>query len=627
MRKRIVAALLAAVLALGLAAPALAAGTAVSEDEAAQVLAALDIMTGVGGGELRLDRTITRAELTKMAVAASVYKDSVGDTASVSPYPDVARTAWYAPYVELARDQGLVMGDTAGYFRPEWDIRLSEAVTIVLRLLGYQDSDFSGAWPSGQMALYRALGLDAGVSAGQEDAITRRDALYLFYNLLTAQTKSGQVYLTTLGHSLTSSGEIDRVALVNSAMEGPLVAEGDWQSAIPFQLNENVKVYRNGVESTLSAIREGDVVYYSASLYSLWAWSSQVTGTYTAATPSASAPTSVTVGGKTYAIETADAAYALSDLGAFRIGDTVTLLLGRNGGVAAVRAPGEGSTVVYGVVNAITTDTYQDANGNTYTDDAVAVTATDGVTRTYPFDGRYLQAGDPIRVTVAGEGYDITRMNAAPLTGRVNDDGTAIGMTPLASDVEILDTYGTSTAAVVYPGRLAGVTLSGDMVRWYGLNERGEVAWLILDDVTGDLHQYGVLTSVSEVSGANPTVGFLMNAAYVYDVGGTTRAHTSTTTLWNLHTGPCQVKSDGLTLDRIYNLTEVELTGVDGNVALSGNRRYTLSESVAVYEVRDGDYYLTSLDRVTGGDYTLTGWYDKAESAGGRIRVVLARAR
>ena len=624
MRKRIVAALLAAVLALGLAAPALAAGTAVSEDEAAQVLAALDIMTGVGGGELRLDRTITRAELTKMAVAASVYKDSVGDTASVSHYPDVARTAWYAPYVELARDQGLVMGDTAGYFRPERDIRLSEAVTIVLRLLGYQDSDFSGAWPSGQMALYRTLGLDAGVSAGQEDAITRRDALYLFYNLLTAQTKSGQVYLTTLGHSLTASGEIDRVALVNSAMEGPLVAEGDWRSAIPFQLNENVKVYRNGVESTLSAIREGDVVYYSASLYSLWAWSSQVTGTYTAATPSASAPTSVTVGGKTYAIETADAAYALSDLGAFRIGDTVTLLLGRNGGVAAVRAPGEGSTVVYGVVNAITTDTYQDANGNTYTDDAVAVTATDGVTRTYPFDGRYLQAGDLVRVTVAGEGYDITRMNAAPLTGRVNDDGTAIGMTPVADDIEILDTYGEATAAVVYPERLAGVTLSGDMVRWYGLNERGEVAWLILDDVTGDLHQYGVLTSVTEVSTSNPLGGFLMSAAYVYDVGGTTRTHTSTTTLWNLETGPCQIKSDGLTLDRIYNLTEVELTGVDGNVALSGNRRYTLSESVAVYEVRDGDYYLTSLDRVTGGDYTLTGWYDKDQTDGGRIRVILA---
>ena len=28
---------------------------------------------------------------------------------------------------------------------------------------------------------------------------------------------------------------------------------------------------------------------------------------------------------------------------------------------------------------------------------------------------------------------------------------------------------------------------------------------------------------------------------------------------------------------------------------------------------------------VTGGNYSLTGWYDKAESEGGRIRVILAR--
>ena len=44
-----------------------------------------------------------------------------------------------------------------------------------------------------------------------------------------------------------------------------------------------------------------------------------------------------------------------------------------------------------------------------------------------------------------------------------------------------------------------------------------------------------------------------------------------------------------------------------------------------VYEVRDGKYYLTSLALVTGGDYTLTGWYDKDQTDGGRIRVILAK--
>ena len=43
--------------------------------------------------------------------------------------------------------------------------------------------------------------------------------------------------------------------------------------------------------------------------------------------------------GRTYEIESAQAALALSDLGTYGVGDTVTLLLGRSGGVAAVAGP------------------------------------------------------------------------------------------------------------------------------------------------------------------------------------------------------------------------------------------------------------------------------------------------
>ena len=33
----------------------------------------------------------------------------------------------------------------------------------------------------------------------------------------------------------------------------------------------------------------------------------------------------------------------------------------------------------------------------------------------------------------------------------------------------------------------------------------------------------------------------------------------------------------------------------------------------------------SSLSRVAEGDYVLTGWYDKTENAGGRIRVIIAQ--
>lgn len=622
MKKRLLSGLVCAVLLLGLAAPAFAAATQVTQQEAAQVLAALDIMNGDQNGDLHLERNVTRAEFVKLVVAASVYADSVGPTASVSPYPDVAKSAWYASYIQVAKEKGAVQGNTHGLFEPDRNITLVEGATMALRLLGYQDSDFSGAWGSGQMAMYRTLKLDRNISATQTEAMTRQDSLWLFYNLLTAANKSGQTYLTTLGYGLTAAGEIDRLALINSAMDGPVVAEVGWQSLVPFNVN-GATVYRSGSASTLSAIQNTDVIYWSKSMRTLWAYTGKATGAIQTLSPNATAPTAVTLGGQTYALETATAAYDLSDLGAFRTGDMVTILLGRSGGVAAVRKPGQNAGMVYGIVTGTGTGTYMDADGKSYTAGNVTVTATDGGTYTYQWENKdkKLEAGDMVQVALSSSGAEIKKLSKAALTGKVSDAGDKLGSYVLADDVEILDTYGDLTAGRVYASRLAGVTMKDNMVRYYTLNTQGEVDRLILDDVTGDLHQYGVLTDVTEVS-----MGTILMASYVYDVGGVIVPYTTEKHIWNLKEAPCQIKYDGQTLDRIFNLTELKLTSVAGNKATAGNRDYTLSDNVAVYELRDKTYYLTELSRVTGGSYTLTGWYDKAETDGGRVRVIIAKA-
>lgn len=618
MKKRIVSVLLAAALVLGLAVPAFAAQAQVTVDEAAQVLAALDIMTGDENGDLHLDKPVTRAEFTKLTMAASAYADSVGPTASISPYPDVPRTNWAAPYIQVAQEKGMVRGYLDGTFRPNNQIQLVEGVSMVLSLLGYTNEDFSGAWGSGQMAKYQALGLDRGVTAGKNDPMTRQDALWLFYNLLTAPTKTGQVYLTTLGHSLTASGEIDRVALVNSAMEGPMVAEGNWQASVPFSLT-TATVYRDGKAAQLSDIQTLDVVYWSKSMHTVWAWSGKATGTIQQINTTSN-PTAVTVGGKTYAIETASAAYDLSDLGSFRVGDSVTLLLGRMGGVAAVRTSGGSSAAVYGVVTAIGTASYQDENGHSYTADTITLTATDGGTYSYRCDNadKTFDPGDLVQVT---GGTQVSKLTSATLTGKVSADGTSIGSHALASNVEILDTYGDTQTLRVYPSRLVGVNLTNGMVRWYSTNAQGEIDRLILNDVTGDLHQYGVLTDVTEQS-----FGMVLMSSYVYDIAGVPGVYTSQTTIWNLEKGPCQVRMDGKEVERIYNLTGTALTAVDGKTAMAGTQAWTISDSVVVYEYRDKNYYLSDLSRVSGGGYDLTGYYDKTQDQGGRIRVVIAEA-
>ncbi len=62
-------------------------------------------------------------------------------------------------------------------FHPDENITLAMGVTMATRLLGYTDADFSGAWPSGQMTLYRNLNLDEGISIGQNSTMTRQDSM------------------------------------------------------------------------------------------------------------------------------------------------------------------------------------------------------------------------------------------------------------------------------------------------------------------------------------------------------------------------------------------------------------------------------------------------------------------
>lgn len=620
--KRLFSGLTAAVLIVSLL-PA-AHGAQAGAGEMAQVLSALDIMTGNENGDLMLSRNVTRSEFTKLIIAASPMGENVGASTTVSPYPDVPYTHWAAPYVEAAVSAGYVNGYLDGTFHPDEPITLAMGVSMAVRLLGYSDSDFSGAWPSGQMTLYRNLDLDEGITIGQNASMTRQDAMYLFYNLLTAPNKSGTIYLTTLGHSLTAAGEIDRVALINSAMDGPVVVTGNWQGQVNFDVS-GATVYRGGNLSSLSALQSNDVVYWSKSMRTLWAYGNKVTGLYQTVSPSASSPTTVTVAGKPYALETADAAYSLSNLGPYKTGDTVTLLLGRDGGVAAVAASDSISGTLYGVVSAVSNAPYTDTEGNSYTAKTVTLTATDGNTYSYPVEASSsLKAGSLVQITLSSGNAKVVRLNQSSLSGKVNSTGTKIGNTALAAGVEILDVNSDGAAVKLYSSRLAGMNMSSDDVKFIHKNTAGEIDALILNDATGDLYSYGVLTSVQETDdsyGGTP----MLNGTYQYDVAGKSYTYVLQNGILNQSVGPICIQGSLSSPDKFVKLTSLKLVSVDATAATAqDNSTFPVWDSASVYELENNTYRLSSLERVRSG-YSLTGYYDKSAANGGRIRVIVAR--
>ena len=185
--------------------------------------------------------------------------------------------------------------------------------------------------------------------------------------------------------------------------------------------------------------------------------------------------------------------------------------------------------------------------------------------------------------------------------------------------VEILD-VGDGRGAVLSPDRLAGMTLSSGKVRYYALNPQGEIDILILNDVTGDAYQYGVLTRLDEQGD-----GMSKFYSYEYDLGGVSYSLPGTTTRFRVNVGPIQIVGDPSNPERMYSLTSTKAGQLAGGQFIAGNQKFTLSDNVLVYEQRDNRYYLSSLNRAEESGKTLTAWYDKAESEGGRIRVIVVK--
>ncbi len=101
-------------------------------NNAISTLSNMGIINGCADGTFRPDESISRAEFAKIAVSFFDYTV----VAYEGYFPDVAEEAWYAAYVEAARQMHLIEGYLDGTFQPENPITRAEACAIVNRTLG-----------------------------------------------------------------------------------------------------------------------------------------------------------------------------------------------------------------------------------------------------------------------------------------------------------------------------------------------------------------------------------------------------------------------------------------------------------------------------------------------------------
>ena len=441
-----------------------------------------------------LSACVTRGAFAKMLVSFSTYRESVGSQGTVGTlYRDVPGSSEWAPYIRIAVQQGWMNGYTDGSFRPDNIVTLEEACAAVLKMLSYKTTDLTGSFPQAQLNKAQQIGLRDQLTCTQGQAMTYEQCTLLLYNALRANTASGSAYGSALGFTV-SNGQVDTSSVLLKSRKGPFVAEEGTQ--LPFT---PLSVYRNDKASASAELNKYDVYYYSESLQTVWIYTRRAAGRITAVSPSASAPTALTVAGSTYTLGSSAVASKISSLNGGGVGEVVTLLLGMDNEVADVITGEEADSVFYGVVQTATRSLVEDNGADVL--QKISVMCTDGITRTVNIDKSLnYPTGWLVEISVTPEGEQVTAIESKSVSGTINDTATALGDYALADDVQILDTTSEGLAGTVRPSRIAGTELNALTVRYYTLNEQGQIDRLILNDVTGDLWKYGVLDDVKNLA-------------------------------------------------------------------------------------------------------------------------------
>ncbi len=349
---------------------------------AVESLRLMGVLDGYGDGTFRPDTVLNRAQFCKMAVYAMDGSGELGRYSTVTIFPDVKPSHWASAYINMAARKGIISGFADGKFKPGQTVTAGQAVTILMRGLGYKDEDMGGVWPQSYMAEAQTNGLlkSTGITSAYA-GLTRAQAAKLFLNLFEAKhgksetllfnynVGKDEVYLTavdggkgtmtaggktyTMAHPVTSTSLIGSKgkAVLNSAGEiltflpitgsngvsnaaviiGSIGSNGSVAGLDSLAGSTSYNIYKNGSPATAADLKRYDVATYASATNSIIVSDTRVSVYYEDCKPSPSSPATITVlGGKELNVLPT----AVDSLSKLKPGKQIVLLLTADGQVA-----------------------------------------------------------------------------------------------------------------------------------------------------------------------------------------------------------------------------------------------------------------------------------------------------
>ena len=344
---------------------------------AVESLRLMGVLDGYGDGTFRPDTVLNRAQFCKMAVYAMDGSGELGRYSTVTIFPDVKPSHWASAYINMAARKGIISGFADGKFKPGQTVTAGQAVTILMRGLGYKDEDMGGVWPQSYMAEAQTNGLlkSTGITSAYA-GLTRAQAARLFLNLFEAKHGKGdalfsykvgeEVYLTAVdggkgtmtagGKTYTMAHPVASTSLIGSKGKAVLNSTGEILTFLPITGSNGVSnaaviisangsvagldslagstsynIYKNGSPATAADLKRYDVATYASATNSIIVSDTRVSVYYEDCKPSPSSPATITVlGGKELNVLPT----AVDSLSKLKPGKQIVLLLTADGQVA-----------------------------------------------------------------------------------------------------------------------------------------------------------------------------------------------------------------------------------------------------------------------------------------------------
>ena len=346
---------------------------------AVETLRLMGVLDGYGDGTFRPDTVLNRAQFCKMAVYAMDGSGELGRYSTVTIFPDVKPSHWASAYINMAARKGIISGFADGKFKPGQTVTAGQAVTILMRGLGYKDEDMGGVWPQSYMAEAQTNGLlkSTGITSAYA-GLTRAQAAKLFLNLFEAKHGKGEtllfnynvgkdeVYLTAVdggkgtmtagGKTYTMAHPVASTSLIGSKGKAVLNSAGEILTFLPITGSNGVSnaaviigangsvagldslagstsynIYKNGSPATAADLKRYDVATYASATNSIIVSDTRVSVYYEDCKPSPSSPATITVlGGKELNVLPT----AVDSLSKLKPGKQIVLLLTADGQVA-----------------------------------------------------------------------------------------------------------------------------------------------------------------------------------------------------------------------------------------------------------------------------------------------------